>query len=120
MNFEIDPKSLTDVSIRKEWGAYDHIKQEDLTPEQLIKIIKGEDRYSSTGSEDHPEFAELRNILEAQGFIKTQRGWWNGDRVLKPFTLNGARFNKDEKFACGSAIKWDIEHKQLDKRDKTI
>lgn len=30
--------------------------------------------------------------------------WWNGDRVLKPFTLNGYLFTEGEKFLCGSAM----------------
>jgi hypothetical protein len=120
MNFEIDMNSLCSVTIRNSWGMYDHIPLNELTPEQLIKILKGEDRCSSTASDDHPDFKELRNKLEAQGFIKCERGWWNGDRVLKRFTLNGAIFRKDEKFCSGAAIKWDVEHKQKDKRYKTI
>jgi len=120
MNFEIDMNSLCDVSIRKEWGMYDNIPLNELTPEQLIKILKGEDRCRSLSNHDHPEFAELRNKLEAEGFIKCQRNWWNGDRVLKPFTLNGARFRKNEKFCCGAAIKHDVEQKQKDKKYRTI
>lgn len=112
--------SLCSITIHKEWGMYDHIPRDELKPEQLIKIIKGEDRCSSTGSDDHPDFKELRNTLEAQGFIQCQRNCWNGDRVLKPFTLNGARFKKGEKFCCGAAIKWDVEHKQKDKNYRTI
>ena len=120
MRFEIDEKYLCQVNIVKEWGMYDHIPFNELTHEQLIKIIKGEDRYRSTSHDDHPEFSELRNKLEKEGFIKCERGWWNGDRVLKPFTLNGARFRKDEKFCSGAAIKWDVEHKQKDKEYRTI
>jgi hypothetical protein len=120
MKFEIDMNSLCDVKIEKEWSMYAHIKQEDLTPEQLVKILKGEDRCKSLSHDDHPEFKELRNRLEAEGFIKCERGWWNGDRVLKRFTLNGAIFRKDEKFCSGAAIKWDVEHKQKDKRYRTI
>lgn len=120
MRFEIDMNSLCSITVRNEWGMYDHIPLDELTPEQLIKILKGEDRCSSIHSDDHPDFAELRNKLESQGFIKTTRNSWNGDRVLKPFILNGARFWKDEKFCCGAAIKWDVEHKQKDKRYRTI
>jgi hypothetical protein len=120
MKFEIDMNSLCDVKIEKEWGMYDHIPLNELSHEQLIKIIKGEDRCKSLSHDDHPEFKELRNELEQKGFIKCERGWWNGDRVLKRFTLNGAIFRKDEKFCSGAAIKWDVEHKQKDKRYKTI
>ena len=120
MNFEIDMNSLCSVNVHKTWGMYDHIPKHELTHEQLIKIIKGEDRYSSTSNDDHPEFKELRNKLEAQGFIECERGWWNGDRVLKPFTVNGARFYKNEKFHCGSAIRYTVEQKQKNKKYKTI
>lgn len=119
MNFQIDPNSLCSVNIREEWSMYKNIPIDELTPEQLIKIIKGEDRYMSLKNDDHPEFAELRNKLEEQGFISTQRNCWNGDRVLKPFKVNGALFYKDEKFHCGAAIKYTVEQKQKNKNYKT-
>lgn len=119
MNFQIDPNSLCSVNIREEWSMYKNIPIDELTPEQLIKIIKGEDRYMSLKNDDHPEFAELRNKLEEQGFISTQRNCWNGDRVLKPFKVNGAPFYKDEKFHCGAAIKYTVEQKQKNKNYKT-
>jgi hypothetical protein len=55
-------------------------------------------------TEDHPEFAKLRSDLEAQGFIEVERMWWNGDRVLRPFTLNDFSFKKGDQFPCGSAF----------------
>ena len=119
MNFEIDMNSLCDVTIRREWGMYDNISLDKITPDQLLKIIKGEDRCSSMHTEDHPDFADLRNKLESQGFIECQRSWWNGDRVLKPFKLNGAPFYKGEKFSCGAAIKYTVEQKQKNKRYRT-
>lgn len=79
-------------------------RKDKLTHEELIKILRGKDRCSSTWSEDHPEFAKLRNLLEEQGFIHTSRNSWNGDYVQKPFTLNGHEFKKGEKFPCGSAM----------------
>ena len=120
MNFHIPMSSLTDVTIRKEWGMYDRIPLEELTPEQLITILKGEDRCSTIGNDDHPDFKALRNTLEDQGYIECQRSWWNGDRVLKPFKLNGAPFYKGEKFHCGAAIKYTVEQKQKNKKYKTI
>ena len=120
MNFEIDPASLTSINIREEWSMYQHIPRDELTHEQLIKIIKGEDRCMSLKNDDHPEFAELRNKLEELGFISTQRSWWNGDRVLKPFSLNGAKFFKGEKFCSGAAIRYDVEQKQKKKNYRTI
>jgi hypothetical protein len=109
--FEIDPAYLTDITEHREWGAYDHTPAEELTAEQVMKVLKGLDRCSSTSSHDHPEFAALRDRLEAEGFIECQRQWWNGDRVLQPFSLNGAEFEPGEKFACAVAIQWDLKFK---------
>ena len=56
-----------------------------------------------TASVDHPAFAELRTHLEHRGFIKTERTWHNGDRVLKPFYFNDRLFEVGEKFPCAAA-----------------
>ena len=104
MKIDIDPSFLTSINISKEWGMYDNIDPDDLTPEQVFKIIKGEDRCYSTRSEDHPEFVKLREQLKSTGYIEIQRSWWNGDRVTKTFTFNGARFKKGEKFPCACAM----------------
>jgi len=70
--------------------------------ENLVsKIIIEGDSY---GIKDHPEFTNLRNKLEKQGYIQIERGWWNGDRVIKPFSLNGIKFKKYAKFPCASAL----------------
>ena len=110
MKFEIDESYMCDVTIHEEWGAYDHIKQEDLKPYQLFKIIKGEDRCSSHRSDDHPEFKKLREQLGSEGFIRIQRSSWNGDMVTKPFTLNGKNFKKETRFPCGAAIKSHMKY----------
>jgi len=111
-NFEIDPAALTEVTDHQEWGAYDHIPAAELTAEQFVKILRGLDRCSSTSSRDHPEFAALRDRLEALGFIKCQRQWWNGDRVLRPFQLNGIEFRPNEQFPCGAAMRLHLEFKR--------
>lgn len=108
MKFEINETSLEQVTIKKEWSMFD--KTKELTHEQLIKVIKGEDKIGMTSSEDHPDFAELREMLGNQGYISIQRGWWNGDRVTKAFTLNGKRFKKGDSFPCGAAMKYHIKH----------
>lgn len=109
MKFEINEEYLTDVIINK---RYTTLKNPDNpTHEDLIKILKGRDYWTSTSFEDHPEFAKLRNHLEELGYIQTQRNSWNGDTVLKPFYLNGARFKKYEQFPCGAAIKSNIKFK---------
>ena len=105
MKFEIDESYVCDITVREEWGMYDNIKLEDLTADQLITILTGKDRCSSTGSKDHPEFAKLREQLGQDGFIRITRGSWNGDMVTKPFTLNGKKFKKNTRFPCGAAMK---------------
>jgi hypothetical protein len=102
--FELDPTYLTDVVVRQTWGMYDHKKPEELTHDEVIKILKGEDQCSSTGTKDHPEFSELREQLGTDGYIEIQRSWWNGDRVLKPFVFNGVEFEVGEKFCCACAM----------------
>lgn len=104
MKVEIDESFLTSVNIHKEWSMFSHIAPEDLTPDQVFKIIRGEDRCSSLSSEDHPEFDRVREQLGADGYIEIQRGWWNGDRVTKSFVFNGAKFKKGEKFPSACAM----------------
>ena len=53
---------------------------------------------------DHPEFTKMRNRLEKQGYIQIEHGWTNGDRALKPFSLNGFKFKKHDKFPCATAL----------------
>ena len=104
MKVEINENFMTSVVVKEEWGMYDNIAPDDLTPEQLFKIIKGEDRCSMLSNEDHPEFKKLREQLKSTGYIEIQRSWWNGDRVLKSFTLNNKKFKKGEKFPCAAAM----------------
>lgn len=58
------------------------------------------------GSKDHEEFTKLRHELAADGYISLELRFVNGDRVLKPFTLNGYAFNINEQFPCASAMKF--------------
>jgi hypothetical protein len=102
MNFYIDPEYLTDVVVRTEYPPYNN--RTDLTAEELISVIKNPTPTVSIGTKDHPEFACLREQLEQQGYIAVQRGWWNGDRVSKPFRLNGVKFKKGDQFPCGAAM----------------
>ena len=113
--FTLDPKFFTDVSIRKEWGMYDH--KETLTDDELVAILKGEDRCSTTSSNDHPEFNKLRNQLEKLGYIRIDRRCWNGDKVVKPFKLNGALFEKGEQFPCAFPCGTTVEYKFKQEND---
>lgn len=103
MDFTIDPAYLTSVSIRKEWNTYTQNGRVP-TDEELLLILQGKGTVTMGSSEDHPEFARLREQLGEQGYISIERGWVNGDRVEKPFTLNGRKFKVGEQFSCASAM----------------
>lgn len=106
-NFTIDEEYITDVHVRTET---DLIKdRNNPTNEELIKILKGWDKIVSLSNKDHDEFTKLRNHLEELGYIKTERGWWNGDRVLKSFKLNEWTFRKGHKFPCAAALSNSIK-----------
>lgn len=64
--------------------------------------------YSSKGQVDHPSFTRLRLHLEAKGLLFVERGWVNGDRVLKKFKVNGVLFQPGEKFFCSAAMHWHL------------
>ena len=104
--FTIDEKYICDVTVRTE---HDFIKdRNNLTNEDLVKILRGWDKSVSISNKDHDEFTKLRNQLELQGYIKTERGCWNGDRILKSFKLNEWTMRKGHKFPCAAAMKVSI------------
>lgn len=114
--FYLDESLDWNITTHREWNSY--TDKENVTDEDLVELIKGKGRCSITGSDDGPEFKALRNQLESEGYIKCERGWWNGDRVLKPFTLNNIRFKKDEQFASGAALKFHLEFLRSYKKKK--
>jgi hypothetical protein len=101
-NFELDEQYLTDVTIIESGSIYGD--RTDLTDAELLKVIKGEATWTSTSSKDHPNFTVLREQLEREGYLYVERGWWNGDRVLKPFKFNGLIFRKGGKFPSAAAM----------------
>jgi len=103
MDFTIDPEYLTDVTIREEWNTYTRNGRVP-TAEEVLLILQGKGNVIVTASTDHPEFTRLREQLGEQGYIKIERGWINGDRVTKPFTLNGLKFKVGEQFSCAGAM----------------
>jgi hypothetical protein len=107
MDFYIDPAYLTDIVVRSEYPRYND--RTELTAEELISVIKNPAPAVSIGNKDHPEFACLREQLEQDGYIQVQRGWWNGDCVLKPFKLNNVEFKKGEQFPCAAAMKGHLK-----------
>lgn len=118
--FTIPIDYCTSVTTRKEWNIYTKNGREP-TADELLLIVQGQGNCSMTGSDDHPEFAKLRNQLEDDGYIQTDRTSWNGDHVLKPFKLNGAQFNVNEQFPCAAAIAYQIERKIIGStNDETV
>lgn len=109
MHFLIDECYLTSISLITEYSIY--AGRASLTDEELVRVLQGKDICSTHANADHPEFYKLRCLLEKEGYIRVERRWWNGDSVLKEFTLNGARFNVNEQFQCGAAIKYQLESK---------
>lgn len=103
MDFTIDPEYLCSVHIRKEWNQYTQDGREP-TPEELLLVLQGKGTYSMSSTDDHPEFAKLREHLGELGYISIYRQCWNGDRVEKPFTLNGVKFKVGQQFSCGAAM----------------
>lgn len=105
--FYLDESLEWNVTIHKQYNSY--LNKDVVTDEDLVSALKGLGNWSSTGSDDGPEFKELRNLLEAEGYIACQRSWWNGDRVLKGFKLNGVTFTKNNQFGSGAALKFHLE-----------
>ena len=114
--FFIDEKYVTDVYVRVERSLLE--SPENPTHEDLIKILKGQDKMISMSSKDHPEFTKLRDELERLGYIITQRSWWNGDRVIKGFKLNGYPLKKGERFYSAAAMKGSLEMVKLYKKSR--
>lgn len=107
--FYIDIAHATSVMVREVYYATQ--KEGESDEDFLVRKLKHPDPIAtSTSSDDHPEFKKLRNQLEESGYIKTERGWWNGDRVLKKFYLNDVEFKKGYKFPSGAAIKYNLEN----------
>ena len=96
--FTIDEAFLTDVTVRQEY------RREVNSKEDLIKAIKDPIVMSSISNKDHDEFTKLREYLGENGYIRIERGWWNGDCVLKSFKLNGYTFRKGVQFPCAAAL----------------
>ena len=105
--FYLDESLEWHITTHTKWNSY--LTKDVVTNEDLVEVIKGKGYCSSTGSDDGPEFKALRNQLEELGYIKCERSWWNGDRVVKPFQLNGLKFKKDTQFSSGAALKFHLE-----------
>jgi hypothetical protein len=60
--------------------------------------------YGTYSTIDHPSFTALREHLGSKGWIRIKREWLNGDVVLKPFELNGHRFEIGDQFSTAGAL----------------
>jgi len=109
MHFYIDEQYLTSIYVRTDHPIQKR-KNESKASFLVRKLKESGPPAYSIGTADHPEFAKLREELGAQGYIHIQRGWWNGDSVLKPFWLNGRYFKLHEQFSCGAAMHFTITH----------
>ena len=115
--FYIDLQYLVDTPVHTVISTLEN--PADPTPDDLIKILKGTHAIHMFGNKDHDEFTRLRNQLEQLGYISTQRTYWNGDRVLKSFKLNGWIIRKGSNFPCAAALGISIKcantsgHKRL-------
>lgn len=107
MIFELDETLDWHPMYHRVWNSY--TTKKTVTNEDLVEVLKGRGHHSVMGADDSEEFKALRNQLEAEGYIQCQRGWWNGDRVLKRFYLNGVRFDPDDQFPSGAAMKLHLK-----------
>jgi len=86
-NFQIEQDYITDVRVE-----FKQLNEDGATV------------FGTFSHVDHPSFTALREHLGARGYISIERRWWNGDRVLTPFKLNGMVFNVGDKFSSSSAL----------------
>ena len=107
MVVELDESLDWHPHYRREWN--DYADKATITNEDLVKVLQGKGNRSVMGSDDSEEFKALRNQLEAEGYIRCERSWWNGDRVLKRFYLNGVSFDPDDQFPSGAAMKLHLQ-----------
>jgi hypothetical protein len=107
MNFELDETLEWHPHYHHEWN--DYTNKDTVSNEDLVKVLQGKGNRSVMGADDSTEFKALRNQLEAEGYIQCQRSWWNGDCVLKTFFLNGVRFDPDDQFCSGAAMKLHLQ-----------
>lgn len=102
--YTIDRSHICSVQVKTVRNIYAGTPPGELTQQQTVDILSGAAAVSSYYSDDHPEFKELRDRLEADGYIKTRRNCWNGDRVIRTFSLNGWIFSVNHMFPCAAAL----------------
>ena len=104
-NFEIDEEYLTQVVVHEEMKFTNFMPMGSMTQDQIDAMNEMMDKpLKVTRWVDHPEFTKLRERLEVEGYIIIQRSWWNGDRVLRSFKVNGIMLRKGGTFYCAGAL----------------
>lgn len=102
--FTLDERFMCDVPYKRVLNATPIESNQDL-----LDAIKQTNVMIVSGADPHPEFERFRCQLETEGYIEVERGWHNGDRVLKPFRLNGFLFKRGSKFPCAPAMGISIQ-----------
>jgi hypothetical protein len=103
--FYIDIAYVTDTVVKKQYRITQ--RKDESSEDFLIRKLSTDNiAFTTTGNADHPEFTKLREQLGVDGYIGIERGWWNGDRVLKPFQLNDVSFKVGRTFPCASAMNY--------------
>ena len=97
--FTLDEAYMCDIPYKRVFDPKPIESNQDL-----VDAIKQTNVMTITGTDPHPEFEHFRCQLEADGYISIERMWHNGDRVLKPFRLNGFLFKRGTKFPCAGAM----------------
>ncbi len=105
------------LAMAEELRPFEQIPLFETTPEYTIDeefltsvvvaykyVTESGNKRGTHSTTDHPAFTALREHLGAKGYIEIQRSWWNGDRVLKRFTLNTYAFEPGDQFSSASAM----------------
>lgn len=110
MKFYLNEEFITDETVIKKGNTI--LDKGSVSNQDLISLIKGEGYWSTVSHQDHPEFTKLRDQLEQEGYIRTERNFWNGDSVIKPFYFNDVKFKAGDTFYCAVAMKGHIKLKK--------
>jgi hypothetical protein len=103
--FYIDTQYLRSITVTKKGNSILD-KKGELTAQDTADLLAGKGDWSSTSTNDHPEFAALRNKLSDLGYINRLDNSWNGDTVRKPFKLNNKQFKKGDRFLSATPMKY--------------
>ena len=110
-HFYIDEEYCVTQVIKETWNMYTKDGRVP-TPEELLKVLAGEGKRSTTLHQDHPEFTLLRHQLAIEGYITIVDSCWNGDWVINPFYLNDQYFALGERFQSALPMRATLQIKK--------